>query len=287
MTGTVPRRAALALLMVLTVTALSGLVSALMVRYSPGYGTDASDLDPRLSAETIRAIHERQAVDANPLRFYFHYLAGVVQGDFGESQSFQQPINALLADRAPSTIQLVLGGTCVGWVMAFCLAALTVHWRRPFLTTGAGILTGLLIAIPPAVFALFFYYAEAPLTLAVGIMLIPRLYGTLQVQLDDLSKSDLLIAARARGLSRMVLATNYFLRLASGQFAGLFAIATVIAFGFAVPIEALCDHPGIGQLAWKAALARDMPLLSALALVVTVFVTTIHAAGDLLAPENG
>ncbi len=281
-----PRRIWLALLTVLTVTALSGLVSALMVRYSPGYGVDSTDLDPRLSAETVRAIHERQAVESNPLRFYVHYLGGVLRGDFGTSQSFQQPIGDLLADRAPATVRLVLLGTSAGWLWAFSLAALTVHFRRPLWGAGAATITGVLLAVPPSVFALLFYYADAPLTVAVGIMLVPRLYGTLRVLLESLSQSDLLIAARARGLRRGTLGVHYFLQLASGQLASLFGIASVIAFGFAVPIEALCDHPGIGQLAWKAALSRDMPLLSAIALVVTVFVATIHTAGELVARED-
>jgi len=57
---------------------------------------------------------------------------------------------------------------------------------------------------------------------------------------------------------------------AAPQLAGLAGIALVLAFGAIIPIEALCDVPGVGQLAWKAALARDLPLLCALALVITL-----------------
>ena len=35
-----------------------------------------------------------------------------------------------------------------------------------------------------------------------------------------------------------------------------------------IPAEALCDSPGIGQLAWTAALGRDLPLLVTLTLLV-------------------
>jgi len=40
--------------------------------------------------------------------------------------------------------------------------------------------------------------------------------------------------------------------------------------GAAVPVEALCGIAGIGQLAWQAALGRDLPLLVNLTALVTV-----------------
>lgn len=56
----------------------------------------------------------------------------------------------------------------------------------------------------------------------------------------------------------------------------------MLAFGSIIPIEALCDVPGIGQLAWKAALARDLPILCGLGLVVTFLVASVQSLGDLL-----
>jgi ABC-type dipeptide/oligopeptide/nickel transport system permease component len=45
-------------------------------------------------------------------------------------------------------------------------------------------------------------------------------------------------------------------------------VSFAIAFGAAIPIEALCDSPGLGQLAWQAALSRDLPLIVNVTLVV-------------------
>ena len=52
-----------------------------------------------------------------------------------------------------------------------------------------------------------------------------------------------------------------------------------MAFGAAIPIEALCDSPGVGQLAWQAALNRDLPLIMNLTLLVTL----ITVAANMLA----
>jgi ABC-type dipeptide/oligopeptide/nickel transport system permease component len=61
----------------------------------------------------------------------------------------------------------------------------------------------------------------------------------------------------------------------------LFGISLVLAFGSAIPVEALCDVAGIGQLAWRAALGRDLPLLCGLAMAVTFMVALAHTGAEL------
>jgi len=43
-----------------------------------------------------------------------------------------------------------------------------------------------------------------------------------------------------------------------------------MAIGSAIPIEALSGIAGVGDLAWQAALARDLPLLVNITILVTV-----------------
>ena len=62
----------------------------------------------------------------------------------------------------------------------------------------------------------------------------------------------------------------------------LAGVSVVMAFGAAIPVETLCDVPGLGQLAWKAATARDLPLLVTLTLMMAVATQTMNAAADWL-----
>jgi peptide/nickel transport system permease protein len=55
-----------------------------------------------------------------------------------------------------------------------------------------------------------------------------------------------------------------------------------IAIGAAIPIEALCGLAGIGQLAWQAALARDLPLLVNITVLVTLVTLLANTAADLI-----
>lgn len=258
-----------------------GFIAAALVRYSPGFDSIPEDLNPRINPATLRALHE-QHDRANSLPvFYTRYLASAARGDLGISRNLNQPVAELLRRRAPVTLRLILWGTAAGWVMAALLAWMAVWTRRVLLKAIAFSMSGLLLAIPPAVLGLAFFFAESPLSLAVALALVPRLFGTLCAMLDDCYTSPALLAARARGVTPRAIAMRYVLQTGAPQLIALTGVALILAFGAAIPIEALCGVPGIGALTLQAALARDMPLLCGLALAITVFVTLIHAAGEL------
>jgi peptide/nickel transport system permease protein len=170
-----------------------------------------------------------------------------------------------------------------GLMMGALLAWIAVWPGKVAPRTIAVTLNGVLLALPPAVLGLVFFFAEAPLSLALALALLPRVFGTMRALFQDLYSSPVLLGARARGLNPAVLAFRYVLGTVAPQLLALAGVALVLAFGFTIPIEALCDVPGIGQLAWKAALSRDLPLLSGLALIVTAITAFVQTLGDLSA----
>jgi peptide/nickel transport system permease protein len=276
-------RFASSLVSLIVIVLLGGFAAAALVRYSPGFSTIPEDLDPSIGPEVLRALHARNE-DSNPLPvFYARYLAGTLRGGFGVSTSLNQPVAGLLRRRAPVTARLIAEGAAGGLLLGAFLAWLAVWTRSVFLETTAFSLSGLLLAVPPAVLALVFFFNEAPLAIALALALFPRLFGTMRTVLEDLYQSPVLLAARARGLGARIIAIRYVVGAARRQVVALTGVALVLAFGFSIPIEAICGIPGVGALALQAAIARDMPLMCALALIVTFFVTLVHNAGELLA----
>jgi peptide/nickel transport system permease protein len=275
-------RVARSLLNLILVVLLGGFAAAALVRYSPGFDVDENDWNPKLSAETRAALHVRNERNNRLLPFYARYLYGVTRGEFGESESFRVPVAELLRERLPVSSRLILQGTSAGLLLGAALAWMAVWPRRAALGFFASAVSGLLLAIPPAVMALAFFFAEAPLGLAVALALLPRVFGTLRAVLQELAASPALLAARARGVRPAVLLFRYGIAPATPQLIALTGVSLVISFGSLIPIEALCDVPGIGQLAWKAALSRDLPLLSALALLITFTVAAVQTVGELV-----
>ena len=95
--------------LVLTLLAVTGIVFVVMT-VLPG--------DPAMvilgvdSDEAARAaLRARLGVDRPALLRYGAWVAGAVQGDFGESWGFRVPVAALVVERLPVTVPLALLAT--------------------------------------------------------------------------------------------------------------------------------------------------------------------------------
>jgi peptide/nickel transport system permease protein len=65
------------------------------------------------------------------------------------------------------------------------------------------------------------------------------------------------------------------------QLAALAGISVSLAFGASIPIEVICDTPGVGQLAWRAALDRDLPLLVTITVLVALMTLVVNGLADI------
>ena len=62
------------LLMVAALTLAGGLLSATMVRLSPGYGVYERELDPRLNRASVEAVRSSRRIESGLLAYYRNYL---------------------------------------------------------------------------------------------------------------------------------------------------------------------------------------------------------------------
>jgi peptide/nickel transport system permease protein len=69
---------------------------------------------------------------------------------------------------------------------------------------------------------------------------------------------------------------------AGPQLLALAGVSVSLAFAAAIPVEALCGLAGIGQLAWQAALARDLPLLMNITILVTLVTLLANSSADVI-----
>jgi peptide/nickel transport system permease protein len=80
------------------------------------------------------------------------------------------------------------------------------------------------------------------------------------------------LTAQAKGAGPWRVLAWHIAPIAFPQVIALVGVSISIGIGVLLPIEVVSDVAGIGQLAWQAAQARDLPLLVNLTMVVT-FVT--------------
>ena len=261
---------------------LGGLLSATLVRLAPGFDTDEAALDPHLSSQSIQALHQARTEQHNILRFYLHSLQGALHGDLGTSISLKQPVRRLLHDRVPLTLRLVGLGLLMGWAAVMALA-LTAAWLRVMACDlCATVLTGLLICVPAAVLALLSVLWNIPGALAIALIIFPRDYRFTRNLLDKAYSLPHIVTARAKGLSEGRILFWHVVPSAGPQLLALAGVSVSLAIGAAIPVEALCGLAGIGQLAWQAALARDLPLLMNITVLVTLVTLLANSSADVI-----
>ena len=278
MAGKILRRIAYLLLTLL----LAGFLGATLVRVAPGFGVDEQSLDARLSAESQQALREQRAADSNIFSFYFRYISNLLRGDLGTSRILQRPVTELLRERLPVTMQTVAVGVAGGWILGLGLALLNAMIRFKAFELFATTLSGVFLCLPIAALVVLFVYAGTPARYAVGLLVFPNVYRYSSNLISKSFHQLHIRAARAKGLSRGRVLFGHILLPVIPQLLALAGVTVSLAFGAAIPVEAIADSPGVGQLAWQAALGRDLPVLVNLTLLVTAFTLLANSGAEFV-----
>jgi peptide/nickel transport system permease protein len=259
---------------------LGGLFSATLVRLAPGFDSDEAQLDPHLNSASVQALRQARLDQHNIFRFYFHSLQRAAHGDLGTSLSLGQPVSLLLRERAPLTLRLVGIGLLLSWAMAMALSAAWLRVSAYDAVTTA--ISGTFLCIPAAVLALLSVLWNVPGALAIALIVFPSVYRYARNLLAKAYAMPHIVSARARGLSELRILFWHVVPVAGPQLLAVAGVSVSLAVGAAIPVEALCGLAGVGQLAWQAALARDLPLLTNLTILVTIVTLLANSSADVI-----
>lgn len=238
------------------------------MRIAPGFTSDEQELNSRLSSESIQAIRQARLAQADIPHYYAGYIASLLRGDLGVSQSLNQPVGELLRERLPVTLRSIAVALSLAWFLglAFAVTSQVAKSRMfTFLTDG---LSGAFISTPAAVLALLFVLLRWPPELAAALLVFPKVYRYCHNLLQQSYELPHVLTARAKGAGPWRTLGWHVAPTALPQLLALVGVSISIVVGVLLPIEVICDVPGLGQLAWQAAESRDLPLLVNLTLVV-------------------
>jgi peptide/nickel transport system permease protein len=270
------------LLALLATVLLGGLLSATLVRLAPGFDTDERELDPHLNAQSVQALREARRQDRNVFRFYFSYMKRAANGDLGTSLALGQPVRTLLRDRAPLTLRLLTTGLALSWLLTLTLALSAAWLRLSIYDTLTTVVSGTLLCLPAAVLALLSVLWNVPGALAIALIVLPHTYRYTRNLLVKAYSRPHIITARAKGLGEARILFWHVVPVMTPQLLAVAGVSVTMAVGAAIPVEALCGLAGIGQLAWQAALARDLPLLVNITVLVTLVTLLANSGADVI-----
>ena len=253
--------------------------STLLVRLAPGYLSDAREMDSRY-ADAARAELSVEAAHSNSLpHMLSRELSGWTRGDLGVSRQFEVPVRELVLPRLAVTGSLMLRSILFAWTLALCAALVSSATRNPSLLWQ--IPAAILLAVPTAAMATICLLADSGSpVLVMTLLLAARDFKFLDRILRKTWRESHLLQARAQGLRTLQLLHAHLLPAIVPQLLALATLSIVTALSALVPVEVIFNVPGLGQLAWNAAMNRDLPVLLAVTVIMALAVTLAGMASD-------
>jgi ABC-type dipeptide/oligopeptide/nickel transport system permease component len=193
--------------------------------------------------------------------------------------SLGRPVSELLRERMGTTVRSAAAGLGLAWALAMGMGLGLELVRRRWCDRAASMAAGALLCAPAAVVVLGLYYWGGGPALAIAAILFPRIFRYLANVLRQSGGASHVLAAHAMGESRLRILGWHVLAPVAPELLALAGVSVSMALGATIPVEALCDSPGVGQLLWQAAQARDLPVI----VNVTLLITAATAAANLLA----
>lgn len=257
--------------------------------------------------ERIELIRQQLGLDHSVLVRYFRWVGAALQGDLGTSFLSDQKVTDLILRRMSTTMSLVLFAMTMAVLLGGSMAILASMRPGGFIDKAVNWFASVAIAIPAFWFGLvlvstfavsnqiFPAFGYQPLSAGFGqwfshlvlpgiaLGLLPAAEVTLQLRsaLGQVMKSDFILNAEARGLSRKSVVLKHSLKNAS------IPVVTVLGFRVSeilagsVTIEIIYNMPGLGRLAVDSVLSRDIPVLLGFVLFSTIVVVLVNLLVDI------
>jgi len=286
--------------LLLTIPVLLGVATLVfsLIHLIPGDPVQAM-LGESASPESINELRSRLGLDRPLYVQYFSFLNGVAHGNLGTSLRTSEPVTTAIADRLPATFELAAAAMLVAVVIAIPLGVLAAsragtavdHVATTLALVGISMPNfwlGPLLAIVFAV-ELGWLPVSGRGTLAqlvlpavtLGAPLAAVLARTTRVSVIDELRELYVMAARARGVSRMRAVLKHAFRNS------LIPIVTVLGLQLgavltgAVITETIFAWPGVGRLLIQSISFRDYPLVQGCILLIALTYVSMNLLTDL------
>lgn len=275
--------------------------------YFESYVSELTAMGEDVDMAEIEELRQQYGFDQPPVMRYFHWVGGMLQGDFGYSFEYQLPVTEVVGDRMWLTILVSFCTIIVTWLIAFPIGIYSATHQYSWGDYGLTLLGLLGIAIPNFMLALILmYFANRWFGVSIGHLMdqkylaepmswdkarsilshiwIPVLIvgtaGTagmirrLRANLLDELQKQYVVTARAKGLSPTRTLVKYPLRMALNFFvADIGSILPAIISGAEITAIVLSLET-TGPMLVKALQSQDMYLAGSF-LMFLAFLTVI------------
>ncbi len=259
------------------------------------------------SPEAVAEVKELYGLDLPPWQQYLHWLAGVLQGDFGRSLQYRQDVATVIGERLPVTLILVVmagaaiavAGLAFGAVAALnrgragdrlVLVALTVLGAIPSFV--ASIVLIAVFSVQLGWFPSFgsgegffdtVYHLVLPATALAIVFTVLVAKVTRSAMVEQLDREHVEVAT-SRGLRRATVVRRHVFRNALWP---ILTVSGILVAGLLVAsaiVESAFGIAGIGSLLVQSVDRLDFPVVQAIVLLIVTAFVLVNAVIDILEP---
>jgi peptide/nickel transport system permease protein len=146
--------------------------------YFESYAAELRAMGEGVDMDRLEALRAEYGFDKPPVVRYFHWLAGMLQGDFGYSFEYQLPVNEVVGDRLWLTVLVSFLTIVFTWAIAFPIGMYSATHQYSWGDYGLTFLGLLGIAIPNFMLALILmYFANIWFGTSIGHLMDQQFFG--------------------------------------------------------------------------------------------------------------
>ncbi len=264
-------------------------------------------LGPQASAEDIAAMEVRLGLDQPVWKQYIDYMGDVIQGDFGTSYMYNQPVVELIGQRIGPTLQITLTslvialiiGVAVGMfsalhqysafdyvfmVLALVGVSMPIFWLGMMLVNFFSVNLGLLPVSGRGDIALGLWDVISHMILpCLCLCTIPMatFARITRSSMLEVIRSDSIKALRARGISERNVIFKHALKNALPPIITVLGLQLASCFTGAILTENIFSWPGLGTMIVNGINNRDYMLIQGMVLFFAMIFVVINLIVDL------
>jgi len=267
--------------------------------------------------ETVAAFDKQIGLDRPPVERYFHWVGGVLHGDFGDSFSSEgnlggghaRSVMSLIAPRLANTLFLAAFAAIIAVPLSLGLGMLAALYRNSLFDRLINIVTLTSISVPEFFVAyilmLFLavrwevFYSLATVgpdtpffehisrcalpAMTLILVIVAHMMRMTRASIINLLASPYIETARLKGVSPSRIILHHALPNAWAPIATVIAVNLAYLVVGVVVVEVVFVYPGIGQLMVNSVSARDVPVVQACAMIFAVTYILLNLLADIVA----
>ncbi|WP_201863711.1 ABC transporter permease [Microvirga soli] len=291
-----------------------GIISFAMFRFAGDPVNQIVSLDtPAAEREQVR--RSLGLDDPVPVQFA-RYLARAVQGEFGVSYQFRQPVSDLLAERMPATLELAFCATLFAIGFGVLMGVYSGLKRDSFMAKVFQTISLIGISLPTFLIGILLIYLFSVIlgwlpsfgrgdtvrlgwwstglltasgwkalimpSITLGLFQMTLIMRIVRAEMLEVLRTDYIKFARARGLSTRAIHFGHALKNTLVPVITIVGLQFGSVIAFAIITETVFQWPGMGLLFVQAVQNVDIPIMAAYLMLVALIFVLINLAVDIL-----